>query len=96
MSRRFDMELFLVGVLRGSKATQHRHLRQAQNMQAAIQQRWNRDNPWTWQAKHVRWFFAHHLKNRSSATRYYYKLTAILIWRRLENDLKPGLIKIIP
>lgn len=34
--------------------------------------------------------------NRSSTTRYYYKLTALLIWRRLENDLKPDLIKIIP
>jgi hypothetical protein len=31
--------------LAGSKTTQQRHLRQALIMQAAIQQRWQRDNP---------------------------------------------------
>ncbi|WP_223454207.1 hypothetical protein [Pseudomonas sp. GL-RE-19] len=90
MTKPFDMELFLMGLLSGSKATQHRHLRQARIMRAAIQQRWQRDNPWTWQVKHFRWFFAHHLKDHSSATRYYYQLTAILIWRRLKNDLRLG------
>jgi len=81
----FDMELFLSGVLTGSKVTQQRHLRQAQIMQAAIQQRWQCDNPWTWQLKHVRWFFTQHLKDHSDATRYYYRLTTLLIWKRLGN-----------
>ena len=43
MSKSFDMTLFLSGVLTGSKATQQRHPRQARIMQAAIQQRWQRD-----------------------------------------------------
>jgi hypothetical protein len=86
----FDMTLFLSGVLTGSKATQQRHLRHARIMQAAIQQRWQRDNPWTWQLKHVRWFLAQHLKGRSKATRYYYQLTALLIWRRMGNSPLSG------
>ena len=55
-------------------------------MQAAIQQRWLRDNPWTWLFKHVRWFLTQHLKAHSDATRYYYRLTALLVWNRLGND----------
>ena len=86
MSKPFDIALFLSGVLTGSKATQQRHLRQARIMQAAIQQRWQRDNPWTSQLKHVRWFFTQHLKDHSDATRYYYRLTALLTWERLGND----------
>ena len=31
---------------------------------------------------HVRWFFAHNLKDQYSATRYYYQLTAMLNWSR--------------
>jgi hypothetical protein len=83
VTKPFDMALFLSGVLTGSKATRQRHLRQARIIQAAIQQRWQRDNPWTWQRKHVRWFLMHHLKDRSEATRYYYLLTAYLILKRL-------------
>ncbi|WPN30871.1 hypothetical protein QMK54_03645 [Pseudomonas sp. P5_109] len=83
MTKPFDMALFLSGVLTGSKATQQRHLRQARIMQAAIQQRWQRDNPWTWQLKHLRWFLTQHLKHNTDATRYYYRLTAILLWKRL-------------
>ncbi|MCU7240813.1 hypothetical protein [Pseudomonas peradeniyensis] len=83
MSKPFDMTLFLSGVLTGSKVSQQRHLRQARIMQAAIQQRWQRDNPWTWQLKHVRWFLAHHLHANSDATRYYYHLTALMIWKRM-------------
>ena len=86
MSKPFDMALFLSGVLTGSKVTQQRHLRQARVMQAAIQQRWQQDNPWSWQLKHVRWFLAYYLKDRSEATRYYYRLTALLVWKRLGND----------
>jgi hypothetical protein len=86
VSKSFDMALFLSGVLTGSKATQQRHLRQARAMQAAIQQRWQRDNPWTWQLKHVRWFLTQHLKDHSAATRYYYRLTALLVWKRLGSD----------
>ncbi|WP_256658888.1 hypothetical protein [Pseudomonas sp. R2-60-08W] len=77
------MELFLSGVMTGSKVTQQRHLRQAQVMQAAIQERWQRNNPWTWQLKHVRWFITRYLKDHSDATRYYYLLTASLVWKRL-------------
>jgi uncharacterized membrane protein len=47
MSKAFDMELFLVGVLTGSHTTCQRHLRQAKAIQAAISNRWHRDNPWT-------------------------------------------------
>lgn len=86
MSKPFDMTLFLSGALIGSKVTQQRHLHQARIMQAAIQQRWQRDNPWTWQLKHVRWFLTQHLKDHSDATRYYYRLTTLLIWKRLGND----------
>jgi hypothetical protein len=89
MTKPFDMALFLSGALTGSTATQQRHLRQARIMQAAIQQRWQRDNPWRWQLKHMRWFFTQHLKNRSDATRYHYRLTALLIENRLgaERDV---------
>ncbi|UFH26416.1 hypothetical protein [Pseudomonas sp. CIP-10] len=85
MSKPFDMALFMTGILTGSQATRERHLKHAQTMQKAIQQRWRRDNPWTWQLKHVRWFLTEHLKERSPATRYYYQLTAALIWKRLER-----------
>lgn len=83
MTKPFDMALFLNGALTGSTATQHRHLRQARIMQAAIQQRWHRDNPWSWQLKHVHWFLHHHLKDSSVPTKYYYRLTASLILRRI-------------
>ncbi|MFK0034065.1 hypothetical protein [Pseudomonas monteilii] len=83
MSKSFDISLFLLGVLSGSKATQHRHLRQAKIMQAAIEERWGRDNPWTWQLKHVKWFFDQHLQSHSDATRYYYRLTASLLLKRM-------------
>lgn len=86
MRNQFDMALFLSGVMTGSAATQHRHLRQALIMQTAIQQRWQCNNPWAWQRKHVRWFLAHHLQDRSVATRYYYYLTALLIIKRLGSN----------
>ena len=86
MTRPFDMTLFLSGVLTGSTVTQQRHLRQARIMQTAIQERWQRDNPWTWQCKHVRWFLTQHLRDHSNASRYYYQLTAQLVWKRLGND----------
>lgn len=88
MSRQFDMALFLCGVLNGSKVTQQRHLRQARIMQAVIQHRWQQDNPWTWQLKHMRWFFTQHLKDHSDATRYYYQLTVLIIWKRLGHHRK--------
>lgn len=90
MSKPFDMELFLSGVLKGSKSTRQRHLRQARIIQEAIQRRWHRDNPWTWQSKHVYWFLNQHLRNHSLATKYYYHLTALLIWKRLRGAAKPG------
>ncbi len=56
MSTVFDMDLFLTGVLTGSHTTRQRHLRQAKAIQTAIAERWQRDNPWTWQRKHLAWF----------------------------------------
>ncbi|WP_081042066.1 MULTISPECIES: hypothetical protein [Pseudomonas] len=85
MTKPFYIALFLSGVQAGSKSTQQRHLRQARIMQAAIQRRWQRDNPWTWQLKHVRWFLHHYLKDHSIASRYYYRLTAVLILMRMGN-----------
>lgn len=90
MSKRFDMELFLAGVLSGSHATRQRHVRQAKIIQAEIAQRWQRELPWAWQRKHVVWFLDHRLARRCKATRYYYLLTVRLLVRRLE---KPWVIK---
>ena len=88
MIKTFDMNLFLSGVLKGSKSTQQRHQRQARKMQEAIQQRWRRDNPWSWKQKHLRWFLIQHLKNHSKSSRYYYQLTAKLICMRLAIKLQ--------
>ena len=85
MSKPFDMELFLAGVLIGSHATRQRHLRQAKIIQAEIAKRWLRENPWTWQRKHVAWFLEHRLNQRSDSTRYYYLLTVRLLARRLRK-----------
>jgi hypothetical protein len=82
------MALFLSGVLIGSKLTQQRHLRQARIMQSAIQKRWQRESPWAWQQKHVRWFLTQYLKDHSVASVYYYRLTAQLILKRLANNRK--------
>ncbi|PVZ58802.1 hypothetical protein C9422_12305 [Pseudomonas sp. B1(2018)] len=83
MSKPFDMELFLTGVLAGSPATRQRHLRQANTIQAAIADRWQRENPWTWQRKHLAWFLNHHLNQHAESTRYYYLLTTQLLIYRL-------------
>lgn len=83
MSKPFDMELFLASVLTGSHATRERHLRQAKAIQAAISNRWHRDNPWTWQQKHLDWFLNHHLNQHAESTRYYYLLTIHLLTLRI-------------
>ena len=85
MSKPFDMELFLAGVLTGSHATRQRHVRQAKIIQTEIAERWQRKTPWAWQRKHVTWFLEHCLDGRCDATRYYYLLTMRLIIRRLEK-----------
>lgn len=85
MSMRFDMELFLAGVLTGSHATRKRHLRQAKLIQIEISERWQLDTPWAWQRKHVTWFLEHRLAGRCAATRYYYLLTVRLLASRLER-----------
>lgn len=90
MSRPFDIALFLSGVLIGSKSTQQRHLRQAKIMQAAIQSKWEHDNPWRWRLKHIQWFLDHYLKDQAEATRYYYRLTALLVWKRLGRKSRIG------
>lgn len=86
MSKPFDMELFLAGVLTGSHATRQRHLRQAKIIQAEIAERWQRETPWGWQRKHVAWFLEHRMSHRSEATRYYYLLTVQLLARRLDRS----------
>nr|WP_123394578.1 hypothetical protein [Pseudomonas protegens] len=86
MTKPFDMELFLRGVLTGSNATRQRHIRQAQTVQTSILRRWQLDNPWRWQYKHITWFLDSHLKSRSPATRYYYILTILLISKRMRKD----------
>jgi len=83
MSTAFDMELFLSGVLTGSHTTRQRHLRQAKAIQAAITNRWHRENPWAWQRKHLDWFLNHHVNQHSESTRYYYLLTVHLLTLRL-------------
>jgi hypothetical protein len=83
MSKPFDMDLFLRGVLTGSHATRQRHLRQAKAIQSAIVARWQRDNPWTWQKKHLTWFLDHQRNLRSESTRYYYLLTIQLLTHHL-------------
>ncbi|MCQ9391584.1 hypothetical protein NRB14_08245 [Pseudomonas viridiflava] len=86
MSKPFDMELFLAGVLSGSHATRQRHLLQAKLIQISIAERWQHETPWAWQRKHVAWFLDHRLSQRSEATRYYYLLTVRLLTRRLEKS----------
>lgn len=85
MSKPFDMELFLSGVMIGSPATRKRHLRQAKLIQAEIAERWQRHTPWVWQRKHLAWFLEHRLDRRSKATRYYYLLTVRLLALRLDK-----------
>ncbi|MGH2432538.1 MAG: hypothetical protein ACOKSU_13320 [Pseudomonas sp.] len=86
MSKLFDMELFLAGVLTGSHATRQRHLRQALAIQNKIALRWKRTTPWTWQRKHLIWFIEHCLARHDEATRYYYLLTIRLLARRLDTS----------
>lgn len=85
MSRPFDMELFLAGVLTGPHAKRERHLRQAKVVQAAITERWHRNNPWTWQRKHLAWFLCRYLNEHAVSTRYYYRLTVQLVAIRLNK-----------
>lgn len=82
MSKPFDMDLFLAGVLSGSHATRQR----AKLIQVAIEVRWQRETPWAWQRKHVVWFLEHRLSKSSEATRYYYLLTVRLLSLRLKNS----------
>lgn len=88
MSKPFDMELFLAGVLTGSHTTRLRHLRQAKAIQVAIFNRWHRDNPWTWQRKHLAWFLNCHVNQHAESTHYYYLLTMHLLALRLGRPWK--------
>jgi hypothetical protein len=86
MSKPFDMELVLAGVLTGSHTTRQRHVRQAKIIQAEIAKRWQREIPWAWHRKHVAWFLEHRMSQRGEATRYHYILTVRLIARRLKTS----------
>ncbi|MEB0041060.1 MULTISPECIES: hypothetical protein [unclassified Pseudomonas] len=83
MSKPFGIELFLVSGLTGSQTTRQRHLRQAKAIQTAIAERWQRDNSWTWQQKHLAWFLKHHVNLHAESTRYYVLLTIQLLTLRL-------------
>lgn len=72
MKPSYDMELFLTAVLKGAHTTRRRHINQARLIQVAIQQRWQRDNPWRWQLKHLQWFMREHLAEQAPHSRYYY------------------------
>ncbi len=85
MTKAFDMEVFLAGVLTGSHATRQRHLRQARAIQAAIAERWQRETPWGWRRKHLEWFLKHRLRKHSEDTPYYYLLTVRLLTYRLRE-----------
>lgn len=86
MTKPFDMELFLAGVLTGAKTTRERHIRQAKAIQTAISDRWHRDSPWTWQNKHLLWLLNVELSSQAPWTRYYYKRTVQLIAERLKKS----------
>lgn len=88
MSKPFDMELFLTGLLAGSPVTRQRHLRQARAIQTAITERWHCDNPWVWQRKHLAWFLDYRINNHTEPTRYYYLLTIHLLTLRLGKTWK--------
>ncbi|MGC1330859.1 hypothetical protein [Pseudomonas sp.] len=83
MSKPFDMELLLESILTGSHTTRQRHIHQAKTIQTAIAERWHRNNPWTWQRKHLMWFLNHNLNQQAGSTRYYYLLTCQLLSARL-------------
>lgn len=86
MSKAFDMELFLAGILTGSLATRKRHIRQAKVIQTAIADRWKIRNPWKWKQKHLVWFVRHRIGTRSDATKYYCWLTIQLIALKLDKE----------
>jgi hypothetical protein len=93
MNKPFDMKIFLAGMLTGAHATRDRHIRQAEAIQATISERWRRENPWTWQRKHLAWFLDHHVSQGSVPTRYYYLLTIRLIVIRLKKSWMFGALK---
>lgn len=67
MSKRFDMELFLAGVLTGSHAIGGRRESSNQKSQSI-----GRDRRLGLGRKHVDWFLGYRLNRRSEATRYYF------------------------
>ena len=77
------MKNFLAGVLGGAAASRDRHITQANMMQAAIYERWNRRHPKQWRVKHFRWYLHEHLKSAAPSTRYRHWLTTVKIMVRL-------------
>lgn len=82
MRGEYNMEIFLYGVLNGAPATRNRHIRQANEIQRAVYERWHLENPWSWKRKHLAWFLTNNLDKYSKPTQYYYLLTARLIASR--------------
>ncbi|MEE5083041.1 hypothetical protein V2K58_26295, partial [Pseudomonas alliivorans] len=54
-----------------------------QNIQAAILERWQLENPWKWKEKHLKWFLNSYLRNRKAVTVYSYYLTSRYIVMRM-------------
>ena|SRR3990167_8275326 len=78
-----DITIFIGGVIKGVKSTRNRNLKQAEHIQAAIEQRWNISHPESWKVKHLRWFLHEQLKARAPETRYRYWLTTQILIERL-------------
>ncbi len=83
MSKTFSMELLISGIVHGSSTTRARHFHQAKNIQAAILERWQLENPWKWKEKHLKWFLNSYLRNRKAVTVYSYYLTSRYIVMRM-------------
>jgi len=82
MTKTFDMEVFMAGILTGAHAIRQRHSRQAKAIQIAIFGRWHVNNPWTRQRKHLVWFLNRQLDDHSQSTCQPYLLTTRLLTKR--------------
>lgn len=80
-----NFKMLLGGILTGSQNTRNRHLKEAERMLAAIEQRWGLKHPTQWRLKHVHWFLQEHLKTASSETRYRYWLTTRILVQQLNK-----------
>ena len=64
-----EVERILGRTLRGTARNVKRRLAHAASIEAIIQVRWH-VKPWSWQLKHVEWFFDAHARDWSARMRY--------------------------